>query len=82
MAKKHKYPLQDVDEPNLYREDFPYTDLPRVRFDGKAVPMQRAKAITVDARIPFRARGSETCMNVSNMEYPRDRDTNSIRGSM
>ena len=43
MARKtSKYPLQDVQEPNLYRNVFPYTELPRVPFDGKAVPMSRA----------------------------------------
>lgn len=40
-AKSDKnYKLQNVDEPNLYREMFPYTELPRVIFDepGAAVP--------------------------------------------
>ncbi len=43
MARKtDKYPLQDVQEPNLYRDVFPYTELPRVIFDGKGVPISRA----------------------------------------
>ncbi len=43
MVAENKYPLQDVAEPNLYRDVFPYTDLPRVPFDGKDVPMAPAK---------------------------------------
>jgi len=48
MARKtSKYPLQDVQEPNLYRNVFPYTELPRVPFDGKAVPMSRAREMWI-----------------------------------
>jgi len=36
------YKLQNIDEPNLYRELFPYTRLPRVEFDGRPVPMAPA----------------------------------------
>ncbi len=42
-----KHVLQDVQQPNLYREQFPYTELPRVAFDGSAPPMARAKEIWV-----------------------------------
>jgi len=42
MSASDKYPLQDVQEPNLFRDVFPYTQLPRVPFDGVAVPMARA----------------------------------------
>ena len=47
MTKKTKYTLQDVGEPNLYREQFPYTELPRVVFDGAAVPMAPAAAMWI-----------------------------------
>ncbi len=30
-------PLIEVDEPNLYREQFPYDEIPRILFDGQAV---------------------------------------------
>ena len=40
-----KYPLQDVPEPNLYREVFPYTSLPRAVFDGRTVAMAPAEDI-------------------------------------
>ncbi len=33
------YALQDVAEPNLYRDLFPYSQVPKIAFDGKAVPM-------------------------------------------
>lgn len=42
-----KYELQDVPEPNLYRDLFPYTELPRVRFEEAQVPMNPAKEIWV-----------------------------------
>ena len=32
--------LQDVERPNLYRETFPYTEFPRVTFDGQIVPFE------------------------------------------
>ena len=30
--------LEDVERPNLYREIFPYTEFPKVSFDGQVVP--------------------------------------------
>ena len=35
----HRYPLQDVAEPNLYRETFPYNEVPRIPFNHRVVPM-------------------------------------------
>lgn len=35
--------VQDVEEPNLLREMFPYLEVPRVLFDGRSVPMEPAK---------------------------------------
>jgi len=32
--------LQDVERPNLYRETFPYTEFPRITFDGQLVPFE------------------------------------------
>jgi isopropylmalate/homocitrate/citramalate synthase len=37
--KTYKYALQDVEEPNLYRDVFPYTDIPRIAFNHRRVPM-------------------------------------------
>jgi citrate (Re)-synthase len=39
--------LQNVDEPNLYRDMFPYTDLPKVAFDDETVPMTPCKEVFV-----------------------------------
>ena len=37
--KTYKYSLQDVAEPNLYRDVYPYTDVPRVPFNHRRVPI-------------------------------------------
>ncbi len=35
----YKYSLQDVEEPNLYRDLFPYESIPRTSFNHRHVPM-------------------------------------------
>lgn len=35
----YKYTLQDVDEPNLYRDIYNYDQVPKVRFNHRVVPM-------------------------------------------
>jgi len=47
VSEDQKYPLQDVERPNLYRDIFPYTRLPRVTFDGQTVPVNRAKEVWI-----------------------------------
>ncbi|MFA6133118.1 MAG: 2-isopropylmalate synthase [Phycisphaerae bacterium] len=43
-----KFSLQDIAEPNLYREMFPYSQLPRVIFeDGPVPPMSPARDIWI-----------------------------------
>ena len=37
--KSYKYSLQDVQEPNLYRDIYPYDEVPRVAFNHRRVPM-------------------------------------------
>ncbi len=39
--------VEDTAEPNLLREVFPYTDVPRIIFDGRSVPMQPAPEIYI-----------------------------------
>lgn len=55
--------VQDVTEPNLLREMYPYTEVPRVLFDGKSVPMEPASEFFItdttfrdgqQARPPYR----------------------------
>lgn len=42
-----EYPLQDVDEPNLYRNLFPYNELPKVAFNHRNVPMNMPRGIWI-----------------------------------
>jgi isopropylmalate/homocitrate/citramalate synthase len=35
----YNYSLQNVSEPNLYRELFPYTEIPKISFNHRRVPM-------------------------------------------
>jgi len=43
LRLQEQYELADVLEPNLYREIFPYADVPRLLFDGHGVPMDPAE---------------------------------------
>jgi isopropylmalate/homocitrate/citramalate synthase len=47
VTETERYPLQDVPEPNLLRETFPYTALPRVAFDGRTVPVGRPENVWI-----------------------------------
>ena len=40
MQAKYHYTLQDVEEPNLYREIYDYSHVPKVAFNMRRVPMQ------------------------------------------
>ena len=37
--EEHHFELQDIPEPNLFRDTFPYTEVPRIPFDHRRVPM-------------------------------------------
>ncbi|MBM4104313.1 MAG: 2-isopropylmalate synthase [Planctomycetes bacterium] len=39
--------LQEVDRPNLYREQFPYSEFPKMMFDDQAVPMENPEDIWI-----------------------------------
>jgi len=43
----YKYELQDVKEPNLYRDFYSYTDVPRVAFNHRRVPLGMPKDIWI-----------------------------------
>ncbi len=43
----YKYDLQDVAEPNLYRDFYSYTDIPRVAFNHRRVPLDMPKDIWI-----------------------------------
>ena len=38
--EQYKYSLQDVSEPNLYREIYPYDEIPKTPFNHRRVPLQ------------------------------------------
>ena len=37
--KSYHYSLQDIEEPNLYRDIYPYDEVPRIPFNHRRVPM-------------------------------------------
>ncbi len=43
----YKYSLQDVEEPNLYRDVYPYTEVPRIAFNHRRVPIQMPEDIWI-----------------------------------
>ncbi len=43
----YRYALQDVAEPNLYRETFPYDEVPRIPFNHRVVPMHMPNEIWI-----------------------------------
>ena len=45
MQSKYRYSLQDVAEPNLYREIYDYDHVPKVAFNLRHVPMQMPNEI-------------------------------------
>ena len=45
--KSYKYSLQDVAEPNLYRDVYPYTEVPKVAFNHRRSPMNMPKEIWI-----------------------------------
>ena len=45
--KSYKYSLQDIPDPNLYRDIYPYTDVPRVAFNHRRVPMGMPEEIWI-----------------------------------
>lgn len=45
--KSYKYQLQDIEEPNLYREIFPYDEIPRISFNHRRVPIGMPEEIWI-----------------------------------
>ena len=45
--EEHHFELQDVPEPNLFRDTFPYDEVPRIAFDHRRVPMLPAEEIWI-----------------------------------
>ncbi|NTW70738.1 MAG: 2-isopropylmalate synthase [Eubacteriaceae bacterium] len=45
--KKYKHNAVDVIKPNLFEEYFPYTEIPRLKFNGKQLPMDIPEEIWI-----------------------------------
>ena len=45
--KSYKYQLQDIAEPNLYRDVYPYDNVPKVPFNHRRVPMGMPEEIWI-----------------------------------
>ncbi|MDR3048292.1 MAG: 2-isopropylmalate synthase [Elusimicrobiota bacterium] len=41
--ESYRHELQDIKHPNLFRETFPYNEIPRIPFNGEVVPMNTPK---------------------------------------
>ena len=87
MIGSEKFPLQDVADPNLYREVFPYVELPRVPFDGQPVAMTRPADIWVtdttfrdgqQARPPYTV---QQIVDIYTLLHKLDGDSGIIRAS-
>ena len=46
----YRYSLQDVAEPNLYREMFNYEEIPKVAFNHRRVPINMPEELPVSCR--------------------------------
>jgi isopropylmalate/homocitrate/citramalate synthase len=44
---QYKYSLQDVDNPNLYRDIYPYDEIPKVAFNHRHVPLSMPEEIWI-----------------------------------
>ena len=47
MDKFWKYDLKEVDEPNLMKDVFPYSEISKIVFDHKLIPVNRAEEIFI-----------------------------------
>ncbi|MGB5218224.1 MAG: histone-lysine N-methyltransferase [Smithella sp.] len=47
IEKKTAYKLVELDEPNLYKDIFPYSDVSKIVFDNKTFPLKAAKEIFI-----------------------------------
>src|SRR5664280_2450096 len=45
--KTKKFKLKELDKPNLYKDIFPYSEVSKIVFDNKIVPMRPAKEIFI-----------------------------------
>ncbi len=82
-----KYPLNNVSEPNLYRDVYPYHELPKVQFEEETVPFSPADEVWVtdttfrdgqQARPPYSV---DQIVDIFNLEAKLDGGSGIIRQS-
>lgn len=83
--KRKKIKLADVQQPNLYREIFPYNEFPKTVFDGEKVEMNMPERIWItdttfrdgqQARVPYKP---EQILRIYDMLHKIDGGTGLIR---
>jgi hypothetical protein len=47
LPGKKEHVLVEVADPNLYREQFPYSEIPKIMLDGETVPLAPAEDIWI-----------------------------------
>ncbi len=47
QIEEHIYPLVDVDKPNVFREMFPYSEIPKIPFNDRIVPHNMPEEIWI-----------------------------------
>src|SRR6266508_1335852 len=79
--------LQEVDEPNLVRDVFPYSEVPQTHFDGTEVPLSPAPELWItdttfrdgqQAREPYSV---EQIVRIFDLLHKLDGETGLIRQS-
>ena len=48
IRDRYQYELQDVPDPNLYREIFDYESIPKIAFNNRLVPINMPAEIWID----------------------------------
>ncbi len=87
VVGENPWPIQEVTEPNLYRQTFGYEELPRAFFDNQSVPMDLPDDIWVtdttfrdgqQARAPYTV---QQVVHLYDLMHKLDGDTGLIRQS-
>ena len=60
----YQYTLQDVEKPELFRELFPYAEVPKIAYNYRKVPMNMPENIYI-TDTTFRAQPRDTCPLIS-----------------
>ena len=47
QIEEHMYILDDVQKPNVFRQMFPYSDIPKIPFNDRTVPKRMPKDIWI-----------------------------------